>query len=166
MAKDGRIELLSDWLEKQLADSGITDGTIWQEMAMGQRTFYRLKPQAIEILNKRLQERQKLLEEAKGSEVVKAAKNGLKTKAERLMILQNEVDNSLKDLKTARKVFDKVSLRKVIKELQSEISKIEGDYAPTKGEFTGKDGAPLLQPIIVQPISPTETPILESETEE
>ena len=78
-----------------------------------------------------------------------AVKIGLKSKFERLLILQNEVDNCTKDLDNGFTeelksdgqllsrpitIQEKTALRNTIKNLQSEISKIEGDYAPTKSE--------------------------------
>jgi hypothetical protein len=78
-----------------------------------------------------------------------AVKIGLKSKFERLLILQNEVDNCTKDLENGYTeelksdgqllsrpitIQEKTALRNTIKNLQSEISKIEGDYAPTKSE--------------------------------
>ena len=58
------------------------------------------------------------------------------------MILQNQVDELLEDLKYAKKpgskvsITDKAYLRKTIKDIQAEISKIEGDYAPNKKEVS------------------------------
>jgi molecular chaperone DnaK (HSP70) len=72
------------------------------------------------------------------AETIDAVKSGLKTKAERLMILQKQIDCSESELESGKSngkhltVLEKVALRKVLKELQSEISKIEGDYAPIK----------------------------------
>lgn len=69
-----------------------------------------------------------LIEETK-----EAVKLGIKSKLERLLILQKEVDACLIDLANDElEISEKVALRKTIKELQSEISKIEGDYAPQK----------------------------------
>lgn len=89
-------------------------------------------------------------------EDLKPLKNGLKTKNERLIILQKLVDDCLKDLaegKTDDTYFDKGKpkphrrkmtnmeynqTRRTLKDLQAEISKIEGDYAPAKSEVTGE----------------------------
>jgi hypothetical protein len=80
-----------------------------------------------------------------------AVKIGLKSKFERLLILQKEVDNCTLDLENGFTeelkstgelvtrpitIQEKTALRNTIKNLQSEISKIEGDYAPTKAENT------------------------------
>lgn len=68
-----------------------------------------------------------------------AAKNGIKSKTERLMILQEQIDACLTDLdKPKLDIYEKVALRKTIKELQGEISKIEGDYATEKIDVTTK----------------------------
>ena len=106
---------------------------------------------------KQHKERQQTINEAKDkaiiSEEVKAAKNGLKSKHERIMILQVEVDATISELQKGvtietkinggkassierpLNILEKTQLRKVAKELQSEISKIEGDYAPAKQDI-------------------------------
>ena len=81
-----------------------------------------------------------------------AIRNGLKTKFDRLMILQKLVDECLEQLatkqcndtitigesvKNIKRLMNQRELndtRKTLQSLQSEISKIEGDYAPTKIE--------------------------------
>lgn len=89
-------------------------------------------------------------------EDVKAFKEGLRGKTERLFTLQNLVDDCLKDL-TEGKTDDEYfkngkpvpyrrkmtnteynQTRRTLKDLQAEISKIEGDYAPAKSEVTGE----------------------------
>jgi hypothetical protein len=53
------------------------------------------------------------------------------------MILQDQVDATLVDLQDEELEYrDKVALRKVLRELQAEVSKIEGDYAPAKTEVS------------------------------
>lgn len=105
-------------------------------------------------------EYQKKLNEAKDTVSIESSleliKNGLKSKSERLLILQTQINNSIEELesniatdvyisngeqfttKRPLKIQEKAMLRKIIKELQSEISKIEGDYAPTKTEHSGE----------------------------
>jgi len=87
---------------------------------------------------------------------IKALKNGLKTKNQRLLFYQNQIDLMEKqltgDIKTYFIVNNKPvinpnskgeyilplekqnEIRKQIKDYQTEISKIEGDYAATKSE--------------------------------
>lgn len=87
---------------------------------------------------------------------VEAVKKGLKTKNERLAILQTQIEKSINELEDdlttdiyyfkgepteferPLTVAEKSKLRQVIKELQSEISKIEGDYAAVKSEVNAK----------------------------
>ena len=88
-------------------------------------------------------------------------KRGLKTKFDRLMILQNQVDQCLDQL-TSRQcddvyIFDGSAIsykrnmnqreindtRKTLNTLQIEISKIEGDYAIIKTENTNIELKPL-----------------------
>ena len=86
-----------------------------------------------------------------------AIKKGLKTKIERLLILQNEVDKIIREIEngycTDNIVSDGIptcimrplrpmeisAMRRNIKDLQSEISKIEGDYATAKQEVEIKE---------------------------
>jgi hypothetical protein len=143
---DKKVEKIADWLEKQVLDSSITDGTIWNKMKLSKTTFYRLKPKAVIVRDARLKARQKTVESIRVQEAATEAKNGLKSKSERLMILQNQVDELLLDIETANKkgskvsITDKAYLRKTVRDIQAEISKIEGDYAPLRQELTGKNG--------------------------
>jgi ATP-dependent Lon protease len=74
-------------------------------------------------------------------ETIEAVKTGLKTKQERLLILQGQVDAILTDLKDEKlKATEKAYLRKTLKDIQAEISKIEGDYAPEKKALTDSQG--------------------------
>lgn len=86
---------------------------------------------------------------------VKAFKEGLKTKNERLLTLQKLVDDCFIDLaegKTDGEYYkggkpvayrrkmtntEYNQTRRTLKDLQAEISKIEGDYAPAKTEHSG-----------------------------
>lgn len=78
-------------------------------------------------------------------ETIEAVKTGLKTKQERLLILQGQVDAILEDLSDPRlKPTDKAYLRKTLKDIQAEISKIEGDYAPVKQANTDSQGNDIL----------------------
>lgn len=82
------------------------------------------------------------------SEEIESIKSGLKSKTERLMILQNQIDKCLDELvdgyTTELKydpdvkgwenivrpmtILEKKHLRGIIRDMQAEISKIEGDY--------------------------------------
>lgn len=100
-------------------------------------------------------EYQKTLKEAKDKVSinleVKALESGLKSKFDRLAILQNQVDEIMTDLKVGliekpngefRELnpVEKSKLRQVLKEIQAEISKIDGDYAPTKTDLSINKG--------------------------
>lgn len=85
---------------------------------------------------------------------IEAVKQGLKTKIDRLLNYQKLVDDCLKDLaegmtndisfkegkptqyRRKMTITEYNQTRKTLKELQSEISKIEGDYAPIKQDHT------------------------------
>lgn len=87
-------------------------------------------------------------------ETTEAVKSGLKSKLERVLLLQKLVDDIQVDLDACNKskkgakvisVTDKAYMRKTIKDIQAEISKIEGDYAPTKLAQTDKEGNDVLK---------------------
>jgi sulfate adenylyltransferase subunit 1 (EFTu-like GTPase family) len=110
-----------------------------QKWAKSKATFDKDWNKATEQHKQRQQAINKAKEEAIISEEVKAAKNGLKSKYDRLMILQGQVDATLTDLEDRDlSKGEKVLLRRVLRELQAEISRIQGDYAPSKLETTNK----------------------------
>ena len=94
-----------------------------------------------------------LLDEKEGS-----LKSGLKSKLDRLLELQKQVEELNKELETNIMIvhtfsdgeivtgmrpmnsIEKASINKTIKEIRAEISKIEGDYAPTKTANTDTQG--------------------------
>lgn len=100
----------------------------------------------------------KAKDEVSISEEIISLKNGLKSKTERLFILQKQIDDSILELEDGytselrydpdvkgweninrpMSVLEKKHLRGIIKDLQAEISKIEGDYAPTKLDHSGE----------------------------
>lgn len=98
----------------------------------------------------------KVKEQISISEDVKAFKEGIRSKSERLFILQNLIDDCLTDLAEGktndiyykggkpvdyrRKMTNTEhnQTRRTLKDLQAEISKIEGDYAPAKTELSGE----------------------------
>ncbi len=73
-----------------------------------------------------------------------AVETWLKSKLERVLILQTEVDACLNDLyESELSIIEKVRLRLAIRELQAEVSKIEGDYAPNKLEHAATTQPPF-----------------------
>ncbi len=110
------------------------------------------------IANERFQEFQKKLQKEKDNARIKLErdfiKNGLKTKYERVLIIQEQIEATIQELKSGvfKEVkrdgekavtwerpltpYEKAMMRRTVKQLQSEISKIEGDYAPIKQDHT------------------------------
>lgn len=106
------------------------------------------------IAKQRHQDYQQKLQKEKEAisikEDLEPLKRGLKTKNDRLITLQKQIDATERELeigtfteikrdgdkalKFERPLtpYEKAMMRRTIKHLQSEISKIEGDYAPTK----------------------------------
>lgn len=119
-----------------------------------EQTFVRYWKQA----NESYKNQRELINNAKIEESIiqekEAVKIGLKSKIDRLLILQKLVDECLEQLttkqcndtiivegtvKNIKRLMNQRELndtRKTLQSLQSEISKIEGDYAPTKSENT------------------------------
>lgn len=127
-----------------------------QKWAKGKTTFDKDWKQAQEDL-KEYQKKAQREKERVSIEIEKeAVKKGLKTKIDRLLVLQRQVDKIQQELDLGccddikivkgepKKInrpllpLEKSAMRRTIKELQSEISKIEGDYAPNKQEVDMK----------------------------
>lgn len=165
-----RLEILADHLEEQLANPKISDREIWHKLQISEATFYRSKPMANEIVNQRMQMRRMEVERTKVDAVIEAAREGVRTRTERVLLLQKHIEAMELELEANLKIdyvivrttthelvpnsnppvtkpvtvskvqrvakemnaLDRAAIRRTIKELQAEISKIEGDYAPLK----------------------------------
>lgn len=127
-----------------------------KKWSMSKSAFDRLlrlaKPIAESISNKA----NKAAEDTYIAEAGNQALNGIRSKQQRILLLQNEVIECMKELydpsvdnfadfgggrKNVKKqltVLEKVKLRQIINQLQAEISKIQGDYAivPIEGSMT------------------------------
>lgn len=146
---DTRIPILADWLEKQITDPLLIDKIIMEKIGVVNGTYYRLKPEAKLVVSQRLKDRQKQIEVIKTKGIKQELKTGLKTKAERVLIYQEQVDACLREIDSPGggeplRPIEKAALWRTLKELMSEISKIEGDYAPTKVAPTDVDGNDLI----------------------
>jgi hypothetical protein len=90
------------------------------------------------IANERHSKAISVINEAKTEEYIateKEALNGIiKTKHERLLFLQSLLDTCLVELERIEKPDIKIQAAAKIKDIQAEISKIEGDYAASKVE--------------------------------
>lgn len=151
--QEARASLIADQLEKQLSDPNLSDAVICRNMTLNNRTFYRIKPRAQAILDARLKDRASKVAAATTTVAIRESLKGVKTRHERILILQDEIEAIRAELKRGKdigfvivngkkkKVVKSIDLstraylRRTIKELQAEISKIEGDYAPEKREL-------------------------------
>lgn len=130
------------------------------------RTRFKIgKQRCLKAYDTALSDWQKLKEKAQSEQIhtntTEALKSGLKSKTERIHDIQNQIselkeklaDNQdFKYMIVAGKVQKVVCeidlstrayLHKTIKELESEISKMQGDYTSTKVEVSGKNGKPI-----------------------
>ena len=123
-----------------------------QKWAKGKTTFDKDWNKANESLKQYQEQVNNAKIKASINEEVKAVKIGLKSKIDRLLILQKLVDECLEQLatkqcndtiiiegtvKNIKRLMNQRELndtRKTLQSLQSEISKIEGDYAVAKTE--------------------------------
>ncbi len=102
---------------------------------------------------------------------VEAVKNGLKSKLEKQIHLQKEIDAIQSDIDAGVMVDyyyadgiptacdkemnaeTKAYLRKTIKDLYAELNKMEGNYAPTKVANTDTEGKTISQTFTIMPIA-------------
>lgn len=145
-------------------DRGKLLATIGKKWQLSQRTFDRYWKTAQEQHSNKQKSIKDKIAVVDEQAAIDARKSGLKSKFDRLMVLQNEVDKCLEDLYPEKgktpNVFAKVALRKTIKELQSEISKIEGDYAAANVKHSGE----VTQRLIIEDAKNCEPLLNESNT--
>ena len=115
-------------------------------------------------------------------EVANSVKSGIKSKDERILILQIESEKILSELENGKfketskvgnkiQTFDrlltpaeKATMRKTYRDLQAEISKMQGDYAETKMKHSGDVENPILSKVEIEVIH-SGTRIAKSEEE-
>ena len=128
----------------------------------GRRTIERYYKDAKEYNKKRIQRQ----EEAKDAVMVSAAKEAVKkaiiTRDELLEFYTNEI-REYKDTKSGKKKGLSVGGVVIMPTFQDaknagvEIAKMQGYYAPTKNEITGRDGSPLIpEPMTIEIIDSRE----------
>ena len=108
--------------------------------------------------------------DAMQTEIANSVKSGIKTKDERILILQIESEKILSELedgkhketvKIGNKVqsyerlltpAEKATMRKTYRDLQAEISKMQGDYAETKMKHSGDSENPIMSKVEIEVI--------------
>jgi hypothetical protein len=153
-----RQEWIYELLKKENTNYVQTWAMYGQKWAKGKTTFDKDWNNANERYIEYQNKANKAKEEASIAKEVEAVKQGLKTKNERLLIYQSQVDNMLLELETKQCYDDEGNMRamtqrelndtrKTLQVIQSEISKIEGDYAPTKTANTDSSGNDVDSPL-------------------
>lgn len=162
-------------IKKKLTDNelAIEMRKLWDKGERAKTNFYELLRTTHKISKTRCLKAYDIMEQIATKEVLSAQSEaniqaslnssvmGIKTKNDRLLILQTEVDNCLNELsedteydhivisgkvqKVSRQmtVIERTKLRQTAKDLQSEISKIEGDYAETSIKLKGDKDNPV-----------------------
>ena len=135
-------------------------GVMSSKWELPETTFYNHLKEAKETYQKELLSQQKAIEEVREQEVKKVAQKGLKSKFERDLELQNDIeyyqDVLSGKIKTTFILGQKVSateslpiqivllIQKTINDLRIELSKRLGEYATTQVKLTGEDGKALM----------------------
>ena len=133
-------------------------GVMSSKWELPETTFYNHLKEAKETYQKELLSQQKAIEEVREQEVKKVAQKGLKSKLERDLELQNDIeyyqDVLSGKIKTTFILGQKVSateslpiqivllIQKTINDLRIELSKRLGEYATTQVELTNKNFIP------------------------
>lgn len=146
ISKQKAIELILVELDKGSTFSACMafNGINWH---IPERTFNRYWKEANQTYSERQQAIESNLAEQRVELEKERLKTSIKTKNERVIILQSQINeiiselelNTCQDVDGKGKAFtrallpgERTAMRKAIKDLQSEISKIEGDYAAIK----------------------------------
>lgn len=165
-------KIRQEWILDRLKESrGITYtelcGEYSVEFGKSNRTFDKdwIKAKGeFEIYNEKLQEEK---DEIRKENEKNFIRNGLRTKFERIRLLQDLIDEAMAEHKKGTQTeivkdgddpveyerpltpFEKNALRRTIRQLQAEISKIEGDYAEKKLIHSNDPENPITQnPVI------------------
>ena len=133
-------------------------GVMSSKWELPETTFYNHLKEAKETYQKELLSQQKAIEEVREQEVKKVAQKGLKSKFERDLELQNDIeyyqDVLSGKIKTTFILGQKVSateslpiqivllIQKTINDLRIELSKRLGEYATTQVELSNKNFIP------------------------
>jgi chromosome segregation ATPase len=156
MAKPNKENIITDMLielEKGISysDCLALNGTKWN---LPKTTFVRYWKSANERHAINQESTQKAIAEQSIEAGKERVKTAIKSKIERLEILQNQINSCQEELEKnitiqmilnndgehhiprALTIKEKVDLRNTIKNLQAEISKIEGDYSPIRTDIT------------------------------
>jgi hypothetical protein len=150
MSKDIYIEFIINELEKGNVKYNDVVNVFLPKFSLTRPTFDKYW----KLANEAYKVKRDVINEAKLSETIQIEKEVVKTiisnKLERLEIYHNQIVNCIKELNHGftedmkggelfsrpLTISEKALLRKTIKDLQSEISKIEGDYATSKLEMS------------------------------
>ena len=146
-----RIEWIFDLLKVESFNYSVMFAKYSLIFGMSNKTFDKDWIKANLRIEEYQGKRNKAIEEASIAIEIKALESGLKSKSDRLAILQNQVDEIIIDLKDGQiekgdgssrdlNPVERAKIRQVLKEVQSEISRIDGDYAPIKSDIVLNKG--------------------------
>lgn len=162
MAKEVHVAFILKKLNSGIVDAKDIISDFCSKFQKTERTFWtkwKLAQSEYQIL---IEKRNKQIDNITTKQTINDVSNGLKTKSQRLMNLQNQADDiqrmldcnitpdivkspkQLEYMEIERKLtfVERATLMKSLRDLQSEISKIEGDYAPTKQDVKLDDQRP------------------------
>ena len=163
MATDTHVVFILDKLNSGVIDAKDIISEFCSKFHKVERTFWTKWKSAKNEYDILLEERQIAKNNTIVSKDIENISNGLNSKSERLLNLQNQVNDinsmllsgitpdTIIDSKTLTSVdierrityIERAQLMKVLKELQAEISKIEGDYAATTTKIEIQKEQPL-----------------------
>ena len=157
ISKTESIKQILNLLRKGYATEEILE-EISSNWVLPETTFYNHFKEAKKTYNNELQRQQKAIEEVREQEVKKVAQKGLKSKLERDLELQSDIeyyqDVLSGKIKTTFILGQKVSateslpiqivllIQKTINDLRIELSKRLGEYATTQVELTNRNFIP------------------------
>lgn len=160
LSKSKAVELIVNELQKGTAKPDILSKFV-KLCQKDKRTIERYYKTAEQSHSSKAQMIEKEVTEVLVRETVNQAKMGLKLKFDRQIEIQVEIDDLLTRLRSGKTkdVYFKSgkpityernltpneisNFKKTLLLLNAELSKMAGDYAPTRSELSGKDGKPI-----------------------
>lgn len=152
MAKEAHVAFILEKLNSGVVDAKLIISDFCSKFQKTERTFWTKWKIAQKEYQIQVSERNKQVDSITTSKLIESVSNGLKSKSQRMDNLQKQIDDlnailesgktkdaiiddktlSYLDIERSLTAVEKATLMKTIKDLNAELNKMDGSYAPTK----------------------------------